>query len=216
MDAFGIRPALGRMANRLAAQGYAVVGPNLYYRHGDYAAFDPAAVAPGGPEHQRFRGMIASINNAMVLQDTERVLAEMPSQPAVAPGPMAAVGYCMGGGFALSAAAAFPDRIVAAASFHGGSLATEKADSPHLRATEIKAKLYIGVAGLDPTFDAAQQARLRAALDAAGTSYTLEVYDGAKHGFAVEAHLAYERNASERHWDALTTLLRERLPATTG
>jgi carboxymethylenebutenolidase len=216
MDAFGIRPALGRMADRLASHGYAVVFPNLYYRHGDYPAFDPRAVAAGGAEHQRFRGMIASINNALVLQDTGRVLEALRSHAAVAPGPMAAVGYCMGGGFALSAAAAFSDRIVAAASFHGGSLATEKPDSPHLRAADMTAALYIGVAGIDPTFDEAQRTRLQAALDAAGTSYTLDVYEGAKHGFAVEEHLAYDREAAERHWNALTTLLRERLQSQPG
>jgi carboxymethylenebutenolidase len=216
MDAFGIRPALGRMADRLASHGYAVVFPNLYYRHGDYPAFDPRAVAAGGAEHQRFRGMIASISNALVLQDTGRVLEELRAHPAVAPGPMAAVGYCMGGGFALSAAVAFSDRIVAAASFHGGSLATEKPDSPHLRAAEMTAALYIGVAGIDPTFDEAQRTRLQAALDAAGTSYTLDVYEGAKHGFAVEEHLAYDREAAERHWNALTTLLRERLQSQPG
>lgn len=211
MDAFGIRPALASMADRLAAAGYAVVIPNLYYRHGAFAPFNAKEVAAGGAERDRFRGMIASISDTMVMRDTARVLDAFATHPAVEQGPMAAVGYCMGGGFALSAAGTFPDRVVAAASFHGGSLATAKPDSPHLLATKIRASVYVGVAGIDPTFDADQRQRLQQALDDAGVRYVLEVYEGAGHGFAVTHHLAYERDASERHWSTLLDLLRRTL-----
>ena len=221
MDAFGIRPALAGMARRLASHGYAVALPNLYYRHGELAPFDPKAVAAGGVERDRFKEMIASITNAMVMRDTAQLLEALRSSPVVKSGPMAAVGYCMGGGFALSAAGTFPERVVAAASFHGGSLATDKPDSAHLLAPRMKAAVYVGVAGIDPTFDEAQRRRLEEALDAAGVKYVLVVYDGAKHGFAVNEHLAYDRQAAERHWTALTTLLRDTLgpvdsPVTTG
>ena len=211
MDAFGIRPALARMAQRLASHGYAVSIPNLYYRHGTFAPFDPHAVAAGGAERDRFRSMIGSISDTTVMQDTTRLLDRLASHPAVRPGPMAAVGYCMGGGFALSAAGTFPDRVVASASFHGGSLATAKPDSPHLLAPAMRASVYIGVAGIDPTFDDAQRARVQSALDAAGVTYTLEIYDGAKHGFAVNEHLAYDKDASERHWVVLIDLLHKTL-----
>ena len=152
----------------------------------------------------------------MVMRDTADVLEAVSTHPSVRPGPMAAVGYCMGGGFALSAAGTFPDRVVAAASFHGGSLATDKPDSPHLLAARMRARLYIGVAGIDPTFDDEQRQRLEAALDAAGASYELEIYDGAKHGFAVNGHLAYDRDAAERHWTALLALLRATLGSGTA
>jgi len=211
MDAFGIRPALAGMARRLASHGYAVALPNLYYRHGAFPTLDPKAVAAGGAERDRFKGMIASITNGTVMRDTAHVLEALRSAPVVKSGPMAAVGYCMGGGFALSAAGTFPDRVVAAASFHGGSLATDKPDSAHLLAPRMRAAVYVGVAGIDPTFDEAQRLRLEEALGAAGVKYVLEVYDGAKHGFAVDEHLAYDRQAADRHWTALTTLLRDTL-----
>jgi carboxymethylenebutenolidase len=219
MDAFGIRPALAQMAERLAAHGYAVALPNLYYRHGAFPPFDPKAVAAGGEERDRFRSMIASINDTTVMGDTARLLDRLASDTAaVRPGPMAAVGYCMGGGFALSAAGTFPDRVVAAASFHGGSLATARPDSPHLLAPKMRASIYVGVAGIDPTFDDAQRARLQAALDEARVTYVLEVYEGAKHGFAVTRHLAFDPDASERHWTVLVKLLHDTLgsPALTG
>jgi carboxymethylenebutenolidase len=218
MDAFGIRPSFLRMAQRLASHGYAVVVPNLYYRHGAFAPFDPHAVAAGGAERDRFRSMIGSISDTLVMRDTARLLDALASHPAVRPGPMAAVGYCMGGGFALSAAGTFPERVVAAAAFHGGSLATAKPDSPHLLAPSIRASVYVGVAGIDPTFDEAQRERLETALKDAGVRYVLEIYEGAKHGFAVNEHLAYDKDASERHWRVLVKLLHDTLgsPVNTG
>ena len=117
------RPAgTGSMAQRLASDGYVVAIPNLYFRSGAFAPFNPSEVIVEGPERDRFKGMIASITDTMVMRDTAAVIDALDALAVVRGGPVGAVGYCMGGGFALSAAGAFPDRVVAAASFHGGSL----------------------------------------------------------------------------------------------
>src|SRR5678815_2949121 len=118
MDAFGIRPALGDMAERLASHGYVVALPNLYHRT-PFAPFDPKQVAVEGPERARFKGMVASINGPMVMRDTAALLAHLDTLPTVKQSSMGALGYCMGGGYALAAAGTFPDRIAVAASFHG-------------------------------------------------------------------------------------------------
>jgi carboxymethylenebutenolidase len=209
MDAFGIRPQLGEMAERLASHGYLVVLPNLYHRT-PFAPFDPKQVAVEGPERARFKGMVASINGPMVMRDTAAVLKHLDTLPA-ARSPIGALGYCMGGGYALAAAGTFPDRVAVAASFHGGALATDKADSPHLLAPKIRARIYVGAAGIDPTFPHEQRQRLEAALAEAGVSYEIETYENAKHGFAVNGHLVYDREASERHWERLLGLLDETL-----
>jgi carboxymethylenebutenolidase len=70
----------------------------------------------------------------------------------------------------------------------------------------MRARLYVGVAEIDHTFDRAQQARLEDALTQARVRYTLDVYPGARHGFAVTGHLAYDQAASERHWDRVVEL----------
>jgi carboxymethylenebutenolidase len=211
MDAFGVRPQLAGMAGRLAALGYTVALPNLYYRSGAYAPFNPAEVAAGGAERDRFKGMIASINDTLVMRDTAAALTVLDQTPEVRAGAIAAVGYCMGGGFALSAAGSFPERVAAAASFHGGSLATAKPDSAHLLAPRMRARIYVGVAEIDQSFDAAQRDRLDDALRAANVQYSIETYPVAKHGFAVTGHLVYDRDASERHWQVLESLLRDAL-----
>lgn len=211
MDAFGIRPHLAEMAQRLASHGYVVVVPNLYYRSGAYAPFDPKLVVSEGPERDRFKGMIQSITDTLVMRDSAAVLTMIDAHPAVRSGRVGVVGYCMGGGFALSAAGTFPDRVAAAASFHGGSLATDKPDSAHRLAAHMKARVYIGVAEIDAGFPPEQQSRLERALAEAGVDYTIEIYKGARHGFAVTGHLVYDRDASERHWQRLLRLFGDTL-----
>jgi len=210
MDAFGIRPALGDMAERLASHGYVVALPNLYHRT-PFSPFDPKEVAVEGPERARFKGMVASINGPMVMRDTAALLAHLDTLPTVKRSSMGALGYCMGGGYALAAAGTFPDRMAVAASFHGGALATEKPDSPHLLAPKMRARVYVGAAGIDPTFPDEQRQRLQTALDAAGVSYVIDTYENARHGFAVDGHLVYDKEASERHWERLLRLLQDTL-----
>jgi carboxymethylenebutenolidase len=206
MDAFGIRPDLASMAERLAAGGYVVAVPNLYYRSGAYPPFDKSKVFVEGPERDRFKSMIASISDTVVMRDTATVIASLDTRPDIVRQSIAAVGYCMGGGFALSAAGTFPDRVALAVSFHGGGLATAKPDSPHLLASRIRARVYVGAAGIDPSFTDEQETRLREAFDRSSVNYLLERYEGAKHGFAVTGHPVYDRLLSERHW---TVLFRE-------
>jgi carboxymethylenebutenolidase len=210
MDAFGIRPALAQMAQRLASNGYMVALPNLYYRT-PFVPFAPNVLATEGPERERFKGMIASINQKMVMNDTRLVIEALDRHPLARPGGLGTVGYCMGGGYALSAAGTFPDRVVVTASFHGGSLASDKPDSPHRLAPQMRARVYIGAAEIDASFPPEQQVRLERALSDAGVHHTMEIYPNSKHGFAVTSHIAYDDGAAETHWRRLLDLLKETL-----
>lgn len=210
MDAFGIRRELAEMAQRLASHGYVVALPNLYYRT-PFAPFAPNVVATEGPERERFKSMIASINQAMIMRDTRAVIAWLDQQPTVKRGGLGALGYCMGGGYALSAAGTFPNRVVVAASFHGGSLATDKPDSPHRLAPQMRARVYVGAAEIDASFPPEQQVRLEQALSDAGVNHAIEIYPKAKHGFAMNGHIVYDRDAAELHWKRLVALLSETL-----
>jgi carboxymethylenebutenolidase len=211
MDAFGVRAELDQMAERLASHGFFVVVPNLYYRSGAFAPIDKHQVFTEGPEQQRFRSMIQSLDPTKAMRDTGAILDYLDNESSVREGRIGVVGYCMGGGFAISALGTFPDRVAAAASFHGASLATDKVDSPHRLARQIRGRLYLGIAGIDPGFPPEQQQRLEQALTEAGVDYTIETYEGVKHGFAVTGHLVYDRDASERHWTRLVQLFNDTL-----
>jgi carboxymethylenebutenolidase len=113
-------------------------------------------------------------------------------------------GYCMGGWESLIAAGHYPDRIVAAASFHGGNLAAaDVPDSPYLLADQLRATVYVAAAENDEHFPPEQHKRLEAALSAAEVPHAIETYP-AGHGFAVPDNPSYIPAADERHWTALT------------
>jgi carboxymethylenebutenolidase len=117
----------------------------------------------------------------------------------------------MGGARALNAAAAFPDRIGASASFHGGNLASDAKDSPYHNAGQIKARVYVGSAGVDKSFPPEQSARLAEAFRAAEVDHVIENYVGMAHGWCVPDHSAYDKAGAERHWRRLFTFFDETL-----
>lgn len=209
MDAFGPRPALDQMAARLSRGGYTVLVPDLFYRFGAYGPFDARTAFKEEASGRQLRAMIDGTSQAMTAADTAHFLDALAD--AGAGGPAGVVGYCMGGSRALSAAAAYPDRIGAAASFHGGNLASDKPDSPHLRAASIKARLHVGAAGVDGSFTPEQAALLVQAFRAAGVDFVLENYVGMAHGWCVPDSSVYDEAGAERHWRRLLAFLGETL-----
>lgn len=205
-DAGGARGTFHEMAQRLADLGYAVLLPNLYYRHGEYEPFDWRTIFKDRAEWARLMELAESVTEQMVVGDTEAMLTFLADQPEVAPETkVGTTGYCMGGSFALTAAGRFPDRVGAAASFHGGQIASTAPDSPHVLAGSMQATLYIAGAQNDASFDDEQFDRMSRALTDAGVEHTLVTYPAA-HGFAVPDNPTYDEAAARRHWKALEEL----------
>jgi carboxymethylenebutenolidase len=209
MDAFGPRPALDAMAERLAGEGYVVLLPDLFYRYGDYGPFDARTAFSEEPTRTTLRGMIDGTTQDMTRRDSAAFLEALTQ--AGATGRIGTVGYCMGGSRAINAAAAYPDRIAAAASFHGGRLATDTPDSPHLNVATIKGRVYVGSAGVDGSFPPEQSALLAEALRRAEIDHIIENYVGMAHGWAVPDSRVYDERGAERHWKRLLTFFDEAL-----
>ena len=150
---------------------------------------------------------IQGLTTELVTKDAKAYLDFFASRPGVDPGPVVIVGYCMGGTNAFKVIEAYPDRVKALASFHGGRLATDQPDSPHLRVAGITGELYFGHADNDGSMNAEQIETLENALDAAGVTYTSEVYEGAPHGYTMSDTAVYHEGAEQRHWVNLFALL---------
>lgn len=210
MDAFGVRPRLRAMADRLAEAGYTVLVPNLFHRHGRAPVVElPEFIDPGArPEiFGRLRPLMSALTPERAMRDAGAYLRWLAECPATDGGPVAVTGYCMGAGLALRTAGTYPDRVAAAAGFHGGRLATDDPHSPHLAAPRITAEVYLGHADGDPSLPPEQIERLEKALTDAGVRHRCEVYPGAVHGFTQSDTASYDEAADERHWAALLDLL---------
>jgi carboxymethylenebutenolidase len=209
-DAFGLRPHLKSMADRLAEAGYTVLVPNVFYRQGRAPVVElPEFIDPEArPEiFEKVGPLIGSLTPDLAMRDAGAYLQWLADSPLVADGPVALTGYCMGARLALFTAGTYPERVAAAAGFHGGRLATDAPDSPHLAAEHITAELYFGHADNDASLPPEQIQRLEDALTAAGVRHRCEVYPGAHHGYTQADTSSYQKEGDERHWAALLDLL---------
>jgi len=206
MDGLGIRPAMLQLGERLATHGYFVLLPDLFYRAGPYEPLDAKAIFA---DREKLKALtarnLAIATAANIMSDTRAFLDYLASQRDVKPGGIGTTGYCMGGRFSLMAAGTYPDSIVAAASYHGGRLASDDPDSPHLLAPKIKARVYVAGATEDQSFPDDMKARLEKALTDAAVDHKIETYP-ARHGWVFPDFPIYDAAAAERHWQTMLAL----------
>ncbi len=206
-DIGGIRDAYFTMARRLADKGYAVLLPNIFHRISRIPVMDFANFRMGEERSmKRLSELMNALTAVQMAADGTAYVDDLLAMKQVKPGKVGVVGYCFSGAMAMRAAAAVPDKVAAAASFHGGGLVTDQHDSPHLELSKIKARLYFGHAIEDRSMPAEAIQKLDAALKAWGGKYESEVYDGAYHGWAVPGTPVYNEKQAERHFEKLVQL----------
>jgi len=216
-DAFGLRPSMRDLAKRLAAEGYAVLVPNPFYRVAKSPVFESASNFNFGDTTQRAKltPLMGSINAAGAAErDAAAFIAWLDTQKQVdRTKKVGTQGYCMGGALVMRTAAAVPNRVGAGASFHGGGLATTNANSPHLLAPKIKARMYIGIAANDDMQDPEAKTKLKTAFEAAKVPAEIEVYSQSQHGWCVpdmpnqaNGQPIYNKVDADRAWAKLLAL----------
>lgn len=214
MDAYGLRPYLFEMVNTLAERGYLVFAPNVFYRQSRSPVIEadfPLTAATFPSAHAQLMTLMKEFDPAQALRDAGVYLEHLARDSRVRPGPIGIVGYCLGGSLAVRTAAAYPERVAVAASFHGGNLATAAPNSPHLALKDVTAELYFGLAENDASLPPEQIVRLHQALDSARLEYELETYPGTTHGFTMADLPPGNAAAIKRHWDSLGSVLKRRL-----
>lgn len=211
-DVMSIRPAFRAMGKRLAQSGYSVLVVNPYYR---------TARGQVLPEGKTFRDPgvrdllmphARTLSPDTCVSDGRAFVEFLDNQPSVDSERMiGTTGYCMTGSYVMRLAAAIPDRIGAGGSFHGGGLATDAEDSPHLLAPQIRAGLLIAIAENDDERNPEEKVRLRDAFDDAGVDAEIEVYAGTQHGWCPPDSAVYNEAQAERAWNRLLALFEQRL-----
>ena len=207
MDAFGLRPRIKEMADRIAARGFVVLAPNVLYRAGRASSMqmpDLEDPTQRDPFFARLRPAMAELTPERIESDGAAYLDYLGE---IAGEPFAITGYCLGGRVGWRIAAAYPERVAALAGFHAGGLVSEDDDSPHLSAGSISAELYLGHADNDQSMTPENIAALEQALEEAGARYRSELYEDAAHGYTMSDTAAYDEAAAERHFSELFALL---------
>ncbi len=198
MDAPGIREELYGFARRIAAEGYCCLLPDLYYRRGRIRMELSQMTAEQGREmfaHMR------SLNNALVLADTEALLETLKSEPLASEGSMGCIGYCMSGQYIMSVAGTFPGRFRASVSCYGVGIVSPKPDSPHRLASKVRGEMFFAFAEKDEYVPDETIPTLREILEKHSVTHRIETYPGTQHGFCFpERAGAYDESAAEDVW----------------
>jgi len=213
MDAFGLRPQIEAMVDRISAQGYVVLAPNVLYRAGRAPVMpmpDLSDPAQRGPFIETIMPLIQGLTPELVARDAPAYIGVLED---LGDGPIAIAGYCMGGRVGWYIATAFPDHVAALGAFHTSGLVTEADDSPHRSADRLSAEVYLGHADNDHNMTTEQIAALELALEDAGVAHRSELYDDAAHGYTMADTPVYDEAAAERHFRELFALLERTIGA---
>lgn len=211
-DVMSLRPVFRDMGRRLAAAGYVVLVPNLYYRVQKAPVIQGSFNFANPEDRAKLTPMRATVTPEGTFRDAAAYVAFLDAQPQTNKAKKAGVqGYCMGGPLSFQTAAAAPDRIGAVASFHGGGLLTDKPDSPHLLLPKTKAEYLIEIADNDDKQDPTVKDKLKAAFADAKLPAQIEVFEGANHGWTVKGSQVYNEAAAERAWSNLLALYKRAL-----
>ena len=206
-DAGGVRQTFFDMAAKLADSGYAVLLPDVYYRQGDWAPFDMKTAFSDENERNRLYSFIGSITPDKWALDAGAYFDYLAARLEVTGAKFGITGYCMGGRAALIVAGLLPDRVAAAASFHGGGLVTEGDDSPHRAIPDSTAEFVFGHADQDRSMPIEAVQQLEETLQEADRPHLNEIYQGAAHGYTMADTSTFDEVATERHFTALQALL---------
>jgi len=211
-DIMGIRTSFRMMGKRLAESGYSVLVVNPYYRTAKGAVIEDGE-SFGQPEvRARLMPHARSLSPETCLTDGRAYVSYLDSQASVDTNrKIGTTGYCMTGSYTMRLAADMPERIGAGGSFHGGGLATDAEDSPHLLAPQIKAGMLIAIAANDDEKDPNAKVLLREAFDSAGVNAEIEVYEDTLHGWCPPDSRVYNKVQAERAWARLLALFEREL-----
>ena len=211
-DILGLRPAFRQMGKRLAESGYAVLVVNPFYRTKKAPTAPPKANFEDKATRDALMGLMHTLTPETEVTDAKAFTAWLDKQPSVDTArKMGTTGYCMGGPIVMRTAATNPERIGAAATFHGGGLVTDKPDSPHLLIPKMKAHFLIAIASNDDAKEPEAKGTLKAAFAQASLPAKVDVYEGAKHGWCPPDSHVYDRDAAEKAWGELLTLFKRAL-----
>ena len=208
-DIGGRRDTFVDMAKRLADEGFIVLVPNPFYRLQRAPVYQNFKF--GTEETTARMGEVRKYVTAGGAEKDAHAFVAYLSGLKQFNGKIGTVGYCMGGGLAMRTAAAEPDKVQAAASFHGSQLASDAPDSPHTLAPKIKAQMYFGFAIEDKNMPPEAVEKLKSALDKAGVTYEGETFAGARHGWCVKDHTVYHEHQAEHAWHHLTEFFKATL-----
>ena len=203
MEIFGINAHIRSVADRLAAEGYVVLAPDLFHRTapGIELGYDQAGLQKG-------IGLMTQVKASEAMADVSAALKTLQSRPDVRGKGVGSIGFCFGGHVAYLSACELP--MAAVASFYGGGIAAGAPGNeppPTVERTDkIKGRILCLFGENDGYIPAAQVETIRKALETHHVRHEIMVYPGVGHGFFCDVRGDYHKPSAEDAWRRVLAL----------
>jgi carboxymethylenebutenolidase len=219
MDIWGVREELYDIARRVGTVGYYCMVPDFYYRNGKRVHFEFRNANNQTISINRLAGQALveiqarpKLSNKMVLDDTGAILKFLDGAEQVRRGGVGAIGFCMGGRYVMGAAGTYPEHFVASASLHGTTLISDRDDSPHLLAANLRGEFYCGFAEHDPHAPLTMVQELEQILEPCRVGYRFTVHPGTEHGYSLPDRDVHDKRSTARDWELIFAMLQRQIP----
>ncbi len=219
MDIWGVREELYDIARRVGTAGYYCMVPDFYYRNGKRIHFEfrndkNQTISINRLEGEKLREIQArpKLTNKMVMDDTGAILKFLDGAERMRHGGVGAIGFCMGGRYVMGAAGTYPEHFVASASLHGTTLISDRDDSPHLLAGNLRGEFYCGFAEHDSHAPLAMVEELETLLKPCQVRYRFTVHPGAEHGYSLPGRDVHDKRATARDWELIFAMFHRQIP----
>ena len=187
---WGLVPHIKEVTERFAREGFVALAPDLY--HGEQAE-----------EPDEARKLAMALDRDRAVAEIEAAIRHLEGMETVAPGNVGVVGWCMGGGLALSTAAE-SESVSAVVAFYGRPL--DEADVPLISAPVLG--LY---AEKDQGIPVQRVREFEEELGEHEIPHTIRIYPGCGHAFFNETAPSYDPDAALDAWERTLAWLRDHL-----
>ena len=212
MDKPGIREALHVFGRRLAGNGYDVILPDLYHRHGRMIGYGPAEAAADPGANDRMMELLRSLTDEGIQNDLDAALdAVAADRPAGSLESAGCIGFCLGARAVFRTMMRLPEQFVAGAMWHPSFLVDGEPDSPHLTAGQLAGSLYAGFGEADRMMSVASMRPFIEAVSALGDRAVIDVLPGADHAYTWPDAHSYNEAAAEQAWSQTLALFESTL-----
>ena len=217
MDKPGIREALRIFGRRLAANGYDVILPDLYHRHGRMIGYGPADLAVNPGANDQLMSLLMSLTDEGIQNDLDAALGAVAADRPAGPGePAGCIGFCLGARAVFRTMMRLPEQFTAGAMWHPSFLVDDKPDSPHLTADRLAGSLYAGFGEADRMMSVASMTPFIEAVSALGDRVTVDILPGADHAYTWPDAPSYNEAGAERAWSQSLALFGDVLDPARG
>ncbi len=201
-EAFGVNGHMKNVADRIAAEGYVAIAPDIFHREAE-------RVLPFSDMAKAIATM-QRVQDLKAMEDVGAAIAHLKAQSNVKAGSLGVIGFCMGGRLTYLTAAHHANDVKCAVPYYGGGIPLGN-PSPLSRTGEIKCPMYLFFGAKDQLIPMDQVDQINTELTGKKVAFQMKIYPEAGHGFFCDERGSYHEKSAQDAWDITKSFFTQHL-----